>query len=59
VVVAAEAPLRDLPDAALRPAFTLREGASVRVVEARDAAVRVRLASGLEGWIAAGDLEEL
>ncbi len=59
VVVAAEAPVRDGPEAALRPAFTLHEGTAVRVVEAREDALRVRLANGLEGWIAARDLEEL
>jgi len=58
VVIAAEAPVRDGPEEALRPTFVLHEGASLRVVEARGGALRVRLANGLEGWIAARDVEE-
>ncbi|HEX9051184.1 MAG TPA: SH3 domain-containing protein, partial [Anaeromyxobacter sp.] len=59
IVVAAEAPVREGPEVALRPAFTLREGAPVEVVDARGDVLRVRLGSGLEGWVRARDLEEL
>jgi len=57
--VAPEAPLRDGPEEALRPAARLGEGAAVRVLDARGAAVRVRLANGVEGWVRANDLERL
>jgi tetratricopeptide (TPR) repeat protein len=52
VVVLAVAPVREGPDRALRPAFELHEGTVVRVIEARGDAFRVRLANGLEGWVA-------
>jgi tetratricopeptide (TPR) repeat protein len=47
IVVAAEAPLRDGPEEALR------------LLEARGGAARVRLASGAEGWIRTADVERL
>jgi tetratricopeptide (TPR) repeat protein len=59
VVTAAEAPVREGPEEELRPALRLREGAEVRILEARADALRVRLASGLEGWMSARDLEAL
>ena len=57
VIVASTAPVREGAEAALRPAFELHEGTEVRVLEVRAGFVRVRLANGLEGWVAAGDLE--
>lgn len=59
VIVAPATPVRDGPEPALQPAFELHEGAEVRVLEVRGDAVRVRLGSGLEGWIAAADLERV
>ena len=46
-----------LLETALQPSFELHEGTEVRVLEVRGGAVRVRLGNGLEGWIAATDLE--
>ncbi len=57
VIVAATAPVREGAEAALRPAFELHEGTEVRVLEVRAGFVRVRLGNGLEGWVAAQDLE--
>jgi hypothetical protein len=57
VVVAPSTPVREAPDAALKPAFDLHEGTEVRVLEIRGAAVRVQLENRLEGWVAARDLE--
>lgn len=57
VVTAATAPVREGPEAALRSSFELHEGTEVRVLEVRGDAVRVRLGNGLEGWVAASDLE--
>ncbi|HEY6099288.1 MAG TPA: SH3 domain-containing protein, partial [Anaeromyxobacter sp.] len=59
IVVGPEAPVREGPEEALRPAFRLREGAAVRLLEARGGAERVRLPNGLEGWVSARDLERL
>lgn len=59
IVVAAEAPLRDGPEEALRPSLRLPEGTAVRLLEARGGAARVRLATGAEGWVRAADLEPL
>jgi tetratricopeptide (TPR) repeat protein len=59
LVVVPEAAVRDGPEEALRPAFRLREGAAVTVVETRGDAERVRLPNGLEGWVSARDLERL
>jgi len=57
VVVVQAAPVREGPEPALRPSFDLHEGTEVRILEVRGGAVRVRLGSGAEGWVAAGDLE--
>lgn len=59
IVVAAEAPLREGPEEALRPSLRLPEGTAVRVLETRGGAARVRLEGGAEGWLRAGDLEPL
>jgi hypothetical protein len=59
IVIAAEAPLRDGPEEALRPSLRLAEGTAVRILEARGPAARVRLAGGAEGWVPARDLERL
>jgi tetratricopeptide (TPR) repeat protein len=59
IVVAPEAALREGPEEALRPAFRVREGAAVRLLETRGEAERVRLANGLEGWMSARELERL
>jgi hypothetical protein len=58
-VTAAEAPVREGPEEALRPVVTLGDGSEVRVIELRGAAARVRLASGVEGWIALAAIERL
>lgn len=57
VVVSPTAPVREGAEAALQPSFELHEGTEVRVLEVREGAVRVRLGNGLEGWVAASDLE--
>ncbi len=57
VVVAPVAPVREGPDKALKAAFELHEGTSVRVLEARGPLARVRLDNGLTGWVASADLE--
>jgi tetratricopeptide (TPR) repeat protein len=57
VVVAPVAPVREGPERTLRSTFELHEGTSVRVLEARGDLARVRLDNGLEGWVAAADLE--
>jgi tetratricopeptide (TPR) repeat protein len=57
VVVVEAAQVREGPEPALRPSFDLHEGTEVRVLEVRGGAVRVRLGSGAEGWVAAADLE--
>lgn len=57
VVVAASSPVREAPEPALRPIFELHEGTELRVLEVRGETARVLLANGLEGWVAAGDLE--
>lgn len=59
VVVAPVTPAREGPDPVLKPAFELHEGTIVRVLEVRGPAARVRLANGLEGWIAADALVAL
>ena len=59
IVVAPQAAVREGPEEALRPAFRVREGAAVRLLETRGEAERVRLANGLEGWMSAGELERL
>lgn len=57
VIVASRAAVREDAEAALRPTFELHEGTEVRVLEVRAGFVRVRLGNGLEGWVAAQDLE--
>jgi len=57
VIVAVAAPVREGPEPALKPTFELHEGTEVRVLEMRGGSVHVRLGNGLEGWLAAGDLE--
>ncbi|MBK9516362.1 MAG: hypothetical protein IPO09_03215 [Anaeromyxobacter sp.] len=57
VVVAPVAPVREGPERALKAAFELHEGTSVRVLEARGELARVRLDNGLTGWVASADLE--
>ncbi len=56
VVVARLIRVREAPQSALRPAFELHEGTKVRVLEASDDYLRVRLANGLEGWVARADV---
>jgi hypothetical protein len=56
VVIAPVAPVREAPDDVLRPAFELHEGTVLRVLEVRGGAARVRLANGLEGWVASAAL---
>jgi uncharacterized protein YgiM (DUF1202 family) len=57
VVVAEKAPVREGPSKTLRVALELHEGTEVRVLEAREDLARVRLGNGVEGWIAASDLD--
>lgn len=52
VVVTEVASVREGPSETLRAAFELHEGTRVRLLEARDGLVRIRLDNGLEGWIA-------
>ncbi len=56
VVVAPVSPVREAPGAALKPAFELHEGTKVRILEARGQYLRVRLANGLEGWLARSEV---
>jgi tetratricopeptide (TPR) repeat protein len=57
VVIAPSSAVRDGPEPALRAVFELHEGTRLQVLERRGGAARVRLGNGLEGWVAAGDLE--
>jgi uncharacterized protein YgiM (DUF1202 family) len=59
VVVAPVAPVREGPEKALKAAFELHEGTTVKVVEARGDQARVLLQNGLTGWVASADLEVL
>ena len=59
VVVVPSSPAREGPSRTLRAAFQLHEGTLVRLLEARDDLVRVRLENGLEGWVAAETLERI
>jgi tetratricopeptide (TPR) repeat protein len=59
VVVAPVAPVREGPERALKVAFELHEGTTVKVVEARGDQARVLLQNGLTGWVASADLEVL
>jgi tetratricopeptide (TPR) repeat protein len=56
VVVAPVSPVREAPGTALKPAFELHEGTKVRVLEASGQYLRVRLANGLEGWLARSEV---
>ncbi len=57
VVVVPAAPVREGPERALKAAFEVHEGTTLRVLEARGDQARVRLDNGLTGWVAAADLE--
>lgn len=57
VVVAPVAPVREGPERALKPAFELHEGTTVKVLEARGDLARIQLDNGLAGWVASSDLE--
>jgi tetratricopeptide (TPR) repeat protein len=59
IVIAPATAAREEPSRALRPSFELHEGTRVRLLEAKDDLLRVRLENGLEGWIPAGDVEIL
>lgn len=60
VVTAPVTPAREGPETALQPSFELHEGTEVQVLEVRGAAARVRVGDrGLEGWVAAVDLESI
>jgi tetratricopeptide (TPR) repeat protein len=59
VVVAPATPAREGPSRTLRPSFELHEGTLVRILEDGGDLVRARLENGLEGWIAAEDVERL
>jgi tetratricopeptide (TPR) repeat protein len=59
IVNAPTAPAREGPSAALKPAFELHEGTRVRVIRIAGDLALVSLEGGLEGWVAAGDLEPL
>lgn len=59
IVTAPTAPVREGPSPALKPAFELHEGSRVRVVRITGDFALARLEGGLEGWIAASDLEVL
>jgi tetratricopeptide (TPR) repeat protein len=59
ILAAPSSPVREGPSLALRSAFELHEGTRVRILSRSGDFVRVRLEGGLEGWIAARDLEPL
>lgn len=59
IVTSPTAPAREGPSTALKPAFELHEGTRVRVVRVAGDVTLVRLDGGLEGWVAASDLEPL
>lgn len=59
VVIAPSTPVRAGPSPALKVDFELHEGTRVRVRELQGDRVRIRLAGGLEGWMARDDLEAL
>lgn len=56
VVVSPVSPVREAPGTTHKPAFELHEGTKVRVLEASDQFLRVRLPNGLEGWLARDDV---
>jgi hypothetical protein len=56
VVVSPVSLVREAPGAALKPTFELHEGTKVRILEASDQFLRVRLPNGLEGWLARDDV---
>jgi tetratricopeptide (TPR) repeat protein len=59
IVIAPATAVREGPSRTLRPTLELHEGTRVRLLEARDDLLRVRLENGLEGWVEAGDLEAI
>ena len=59
IVIAPATVAREGPSRTLRPSFDLHEGTRVRLLEARDDLLRVRLGNGLEGWVEAADLERI
>jgi tetratricopeptide (TPR) repeat protein len=59
IVIAPATPAREGPARALRAAFQLHEGTRVRIVGASGDLVRIRLENGLEGWVAAEDVERI
>jgi hypothetical protein len=59
VVIAKVAAVREGLEPALTPSFELHEGTEVRVLEVRASAVHIRLSNGLEGWVAAAEVEPI
>lgn len=59
IVVAPSLPVREGPDAALKPAFEVHEGLKVRLLDREGAFRRVRLSNGLQGWVPAEGVEEI
>ena len=59
VLVAPSSPVRDGPSLALKGAFELHEGTRVRILSTSGDFAHVRLDGGLEGWVAARDLDPL
>ncbi len=57
IVLRPTAVVRTSPDAGSDPAFTLHEGAKVRLVEQRDDWMRISLPDGKNGWLSQDDLE--
>lgn len=57
IVLSPAAVVRTSPDGGSDPLFTLHEGAKVRLVEQRDAWMRISLPDGKTGWLSRGDFE--
>lgn len=59
VVTSVAAQVRSTPDASGVESFRVHEGLAVEILEARGAWLRVRLADGKDGWLAAADIERI
>lgn len=59
IVVAPALPVREGPDASIKPAFEVHEGLKVRLLDQQGAFTRIRLSNGLQGWISADGVVEI
>ncbi len=59
IIVLPAVPVREGPQASLKPTFEVHEGLKVRVVDQEGGFCRIRLANGLQGWVAAEGVVEI